>query len=111
MGPKAAQFMQAQLDALAEAPRQQTKDGIEYDNDLLQMAAGFAKDGQVSFPEAQKLLEAARGSTNIPEIEARTLLYTLTAFKYTDKARRFIDEALQPEFSSSPAFSNIKNDK
>lgn len=108
---KAAQFMRAQLEALDVAPRQQTKDGVEYDHDLLQMAAAFAKDGQVSFPEAQKLLEAARGSTNIPEIEARTLLYTLTVFKYTDKARRLVDEALQQEVSSLPGVDKIEKER
>jgi len=106
--PKAAEFMRAQLKVFDVIPQQQTVDGIEYDHTLLQMAAAFAKDGQVSFPEAQQLLEAAHGSTNVPEIEARTLQYTLTAFKYTDKARQFITTALDAEVSSSSGSNSFE---
>jgi len=98
---KAAEFMREQLERLAVAPQQQTVDGVEYDHSLLEMASAFAKDGQVSFQEAQQLLEAAHGNAGVPEIEARTLRYTLTAFKYTDKARRLIDAALEKAVSSS----------
>lgn len=106
---KAAEFMRAQLRVFEVMPTQETVGGIEYDHTLLQMAAAFAKDGQVSFSEAQQLLEAAQGSAGVPEIEERTLRYTLTAFKYTDKARKFITAALDPEVSSSCGSSSLAN--
>jgi len=105
---KAAQFMREQLEAVVAAPHQQTVDGVMYDHALLEMAAAFAKDGQVSFSEAQQLLEAAHESTGVPEVEARTLQYTLTAFKFTDKARRFISAALEQGGSNSPDFKTFE---
>jgi len=69
-------------------------DGVKYDRALLEMAEGFAADGQISFPEAQKLTEAAEDGKGITEIEKGTFLYILKIFTFTDKAKAFFMDFL-----------------
>jgi len=69
-------------------------DGVKYDRALLELAEGFAADGQISFPEAQKLVEAAEDGKGITEIEKATLSYILKIFKFTDKAKAFLMDSL-----------------
>jgi len=70
-------------------------DGVKYDRKLLEAAEGFAKDGHISFPEAKTLWEDAQDGQGVTEIEKQTLLYTMETFKYTDKARAFLQPLLE----------------
>merc|ERR1712139_40872 len=66
----------------------------KYDRELLEMAEEFAKDGQISYPEAKELWEDAQDGKGVTETERATLLYTMKAFKYSDKAAAFMKSNL-----------------
>jgi len=69
-------------------------DGVKYDKELLEKAEGFAKDGQVSYPEAGDLWQSALDGQGVTDTEKSTLEYTLKTLKYTDKAKKFLREQL-----------------
>merc|ERR1719206_460656 len=60
---KAANFMKTVLEAGKYTSYYQVIDGQKYDRELLEMAKDFAKDGQISDPDAQKLWDAAQDSS------------------------------------------------
>mmetsp|Transcript_30299 Transcript_30299/g.96863 ORF Transcript_30299/g.96863 Transcript_30299/m.96863 type:complete len:609 (-) Transcript_30299:117-1943(-) len=79
-----------------EADDYEVVDGERYSRRLLQKARVFAGDGWVSIAEARELWEeAAPDGTELAETEAKTLLYTLSAFRYTAKAASFLRPLLQ----------------
>jgi len=70
-------------------------EGVKYDRELLEMAECFAKDGQISFEDAQKLIESAQDGKGVTQIEKDTLKHTLSALKYTDKAAEILKAELE----------------
>jgi len=97
---KARKAMEAVLSIKAPEPEKEGEarghsyykivDGVKYDRELLEMAEGFAKDGQISYSEAKDLLELAKDGKGISSTEKATLEHTLQALKYTDKAANFM---------------------
>jgi len=69
-------------------------DGVKYDRELLEKAEAFAKDGQVSYSEANDLWQAALDGQGVTDTEKLTLEYTMTKLTYTDKAKKFLREQL-----------------
>lgn len=69
-------------------------DAVKYDRELLEKAEGFAKDGQVSYPEANELWQSALDGHGVTDTEKLTLEYTMKTLKYTDKAKKFLREQL-----------------
>lgn len=70
-------------------------DGVKYDRGLLEKAEGATKTGGViSLAEAKDLWEDAQDGKGVTETEKATLQYTLTTFKYTDRAAAFMKEVL-----------------
>lgn len=94
---KASNFMKVSLEAGTHSSYYKTINGVKYDRSLLEMAEGFAKDGQVSYPEAKQLWESAEDGKGVTDIEKSTLEYALKTFKYTDKAKKFMDAVLGHE--------------
>jgi len=90
---KALSFMKKALGA--NVSYYKVIDGVKYDRELLEMAEGFAKDGQISFEDAKTLLESAQDGKGMTQIEKRTLKHSLTALKYTDKAAEFMKPELE----------------
>eukprot|EP00448_Togula_jolla_P023350 CAMPEP_0170571974 /NCGR_PEP_ID=MMETSP0224-20130122/1966_1 /TAXON_ID=285029 /ORGANISM="Togula jolla, Strain CCCM 725" /LENGTH=345 /DNA_ID=CAMNT_0010894427 /DNA_START=64 /DNA_END=1101 /DNA_ORIENTATION=- len=96
---KALKFLHEMLDDgagddVAKKSYYKQIDGVKYDRALLEVAEGKAGDGQISFADAKELLEDASDGKGITECERRTLLYTLTVLKYTEKAAAFMRTAL-----------------
>eukprot|EP00928_Gymnodinium_smaydae_P088643 TRINITY_DN72709_c0_g1_i1.p2 TRINITY_DN72709_c0_g1~~TRINITY_DN72709_c0_g1_i1.p2 ORF type:complete len:341 (+),score=120.20 TRINITY_DN72709_c0_g1_i1:60-1082(+) len=97
---KAADFMNEVLGNEKTDEKKEAKsyykqiDGVKYDRGLLEKAEGFAKDGQVSFAEAKDLWEDAQDGKGVTETEKRTLEYTLSTLKYTEKAATFMKDCL-----------------
>merc|ERR1711988_1876603 len=87
---KAAAFLKPLVDEGKPKSYYKQIDGVKYDRELLETAEGFAKDGQISFPEAKALWDDAQDGKGLTEVEKQTLLYTLKTFKYTDKAAAFL---------------------
>jgi len=98
---KAADFMKRSLDGDKKKSYYKQIDGVKYDRELLELAEEFAKDGQISVAEAQKLWEEALDGKGVTETEARTLEYTMTAFNYTDKAAKFMKRSLAGDKKAS----------
>lgn len=69
-------------------------DGVQYDRELLEKADVLAKDGQVSYPEANALWQSALDGHGVTDTEKLTLEYTMTTLKYTEKAKKFLREQL-----------------
>jgi phosphoserine phosphatase len=67
---------------------------VKYDKELLEKAEEFAKDGQVSYAEANNLWQSALDGHGVTDIEKLSLEHTLKTLKYTDKARTFLREQL-----------------
>lgn len=67
---------------------------MKYDRELLQQAEGFAKDGQVSYAEANQLWQNTLDGQGVTDTEKLTLEYTLKTLKYTEKATKFLREQL-----------------
>merc|ERR1719265_3140262 len=91
---KAAKYMKDCLKGDMPTSYYKQIDGVKYDRALLETAESFAKDGQVSYPEAVQLWEDAQDGKGITECERKTLEYTLSNLKYTDKAKRFMNACL-----------------
>merc|ERR1711971_575623 len=68
--------------------------GVKYDRQLLEKAEAFAKDGQISYPDAKHLWDEATDDSVVTACEKLTLKYTLHHLKYTDKAAKFLNEML-----------------
>jgi len=94
---KAANFLRPLINAGKPKSYYKQIDGVKYDRELLDMAEEFAKDGQISGAEAQKLWEAALDGKGVTETERRTLLYTMKKFKYTDPASIYLTPLLSPD--------------
>merc|ERR1719174_70256 len=90
---KAAAFLKESMAGPAKSYYKQI-DGAKYDRELLEMAEAFAQDGQVSYPEAKRLLDAAYDGKGMTEIEKKTLEYTVKNLKYSDKAANFMKVSL-----------------
>jgi len=94
---KAAKFMHECL-ANGEAGRAgklfKQIGGVKYDRQLLEKAEAFAKDGQISYPDAKHLWDEATDDSVVTACEKLTLKYTLHHLKYTDKAAKFLNEML-----------------
>jgi len=67
---------------------------VKYERDILDKAAAYAKDGQISKEDAEKLWKAAMDGSRVTLIEKRTLEYTLKNNKYTDGAKKIMEENL-----------------
>lgn len=98
---KAQKFLRGQLDSGKKESYYKQIDGVRYDRELLGKAEAFAKDGQVSEAEAKSLWEDAQDGKGVTETESRTLEYTMKAFKYTDKAAKFLRRCLNGDKKAS----------
>jgi len=110
---RAAKFMKSCLGGGdGEEPKSYYKqiDGVKYDRELLEMAEEFAKDGQISYPEAKELWEDAQDGKGVTDTEKETLLYTLKTFKFTDKAAAFLRPLLE-EGESKSYYKQIKGQR
>jgi U2 small nuclear ribonucleoprotein A' len=67
---------------------------VKYERDILDKAAAYAKDGQISKEDAEKLWKAAMDGNKVTLIEKRTLEYTMKTHKYTDGAKKVMEEHL-----------------
>jgi len=93
---KAAAFMELALQGKGSKTSYFKQiNGVKYDRDLLELAQRCAKDGQVSFPEAQMICDQAMDGGKVTEIERRTLQYALSTFKFTSPALKHVQEFLQ----------------
>lgn len=68
--------------------------GERYDRALMEMANKFAQDGQVSEADAMTLWEAAIDGKGVTPIEKRTLKYSMDHHKYTEPAKKYMNERL-----------------
>lgn len=84
----------AQKKARVEGSYYKEIDGVKYDRELLEQAEAFAKDGQVSYAEANALWQSALDGQGVTDTEKQTLEYTLKTLKYTEKATKFMREQL-----------------
>jgi len=92
---KAAAFLTTYLAAGKHTSYYKVVDGVKYDRELLESAQKAAADGQVSWREAKQLLEDASDGKSLTGTEKATLEYALKTLKFTDKARTFLEGALQ----------------
>lgn len=70
-------------------------DGIKYDRELLEQVEIVSADGQVSWREAKQLFEDAQDGKGLTGTEKDTLSYALKTFKFTDKARAYLEKQLK----------------
>merc|ERR1719203_859208 len=71
-------------------------DGLSYDEGLIALAEGFAKDGQISFAECRQLWDRALdGQDEVGEVQRRSLQWALEAFTFTDKAAALLETLLE----------------
>lgn len=75
-------------------------DGQKYDRKLLEEAEAFAKDGQISYVEAKKLLRSAMDGEGITDIEEATLKHVLEKLQCSDKAKNFLKVMLDDKGTS-----------
>lgn len=79
-------------------------DGKNYDAALLEQAEQLTQgqgDGRIAFADAQHLWSAAQDGPGLTAVEKQTLHYLLQQFAWTDKARQFLEEALQEQDNAS----------
>eukprot|EP00930_Biecheleria_cincta_P006993 TRINITY_DN10812_c0_g1_i2.p1 TRINITY_DN10812_c0_g1~~TRINITY_DN10812_c0_g1_i2.p1 ORF type:complete len:1686 (+),score=441.68 TRINITY_DN10812_c0_g1_i2:65-5122(+) len=91
---KAAEFLRKQLRQRKGSSFYKIIAGVRYDRELLEEAEEAAKDGQISLPDAKRLLERALDSGRVTETERRTLEYVLNNMKCTQPAANFLREKL-----------------
>jgi hypothetical protein len=108
---KAAKFMKRSLAGDKKASYYKQIDGVKYDRELLEQAEAFQKDGQISHAEAKQLWEDALDGKGVTATEKRTLEYTMTHFKYTDKASDFMKKALGANVSYYKQIDGVKYDR
>lgn len=65
-------------------------DGVKYDRALLVSIESFAADGQVGYPEAKKLWIDAEDGKGITDTERATIEYAMKTYKFTVKAKNFL---------------------
>jgi len=65
-------------------------DGVKYDRALLGSIESFAADGQVGYPEAKKLWMDAEDGKGVTDVEKATIEYAIKTYKFTDKAKNFL---------------------
>lgn len=75
-------------------------DGEKYDKKLLEEAEAFANDGQISYPEAKKLVESAQDGKGITDVEKATLKYAIEKLQCSAKAKNFLEVTLKDPSSS-----------
>merc|ERR1711862_574993 len=97
---RARLFLQSEL-KVAKPSYHKTIQGVKYDRELLEAAEAFAKDGQVSYPEARRLWEDAQDGEGVTQVERATLEYIMKECKVTDKASKFLKTMLEVGQSSS----------
>jgi len=68
--------------------------GVKYDKELMEMAIKLAGDGQISEADAKKLWEAACDGKGVTPTEKKTLEYSMSHHKYTEPAKKFMQEKL-----------------
>lgn len=79
-------------------------EGKNYDAALLEQAEQLTQgqgDGRIAFEDAQQLWAAAQDGPGLTYIEQQTLQYLLQYFAWTDKARQFLQEALEKQQQTS----------
>lgn len=79
--------------------------GVKYDRGLLDKADDFAKDGQISYPEAKGLWDDAQDGSRVTETEKLTLQYIMNNYKITTKGANFLNECLGRSAKSGPSES------
>merc|ERR1712156_849099 len=82
--------------AKIEEAHYKTIDGVKYDKALLEAAEKYAADGQVSSEEAHKLVQMAHNNgRHVTGREKETFEYALKAFKFTDKAKTYLQREIK----------------
>ncbi|MEM7038790.1 MAG: hypothetical protein AAF570_17550 [Bacteroidota bacterium] len=78
-------------------PEYKTIKGVKYDKPLLEAAdklvAGMG-DGRISFDDAKELWAVAFEDGKVTVVERRTILYIFDNYKWTDKAKGFMEGKL-----------------
>ncbi|CAK0877171.1 unnamed protein product [Prorocentrum cordatum] len=97
----ARKFMTTYLAAGKHRSYYKTVSNVQYDRALLEAAEKAAADGQISWREAKQLLEDASDGKGMTGTEKATLEYALKTFKFTDKARKFLEGGLRVEKPAS----------
>jgi len=92
---KAANFLKTFMEAGTHSSYNKIVDGKKYDRQLLEAAQKYAADGQISFAEAKALLEDAADGKGITGTEKDTLEYALNTLKFTEKAKKYMEEQLK----------------
>jgi len=92
---KASNFLKVYLEAGTHSSYYKTIDGKKYDRGLLEAAEKFAADGQISTAEAKALLEDAADGKGITGTEKDTLEYAMEKFKFTAKAKEYMQGQLK----------------
>lgn len=77
--------------------------------DLVQLAEEFKKSaGVISDAEAHKLWQSALDGPGVTHNEFATLDYILSTYKFTDKARKYLEELVVEKASGSSFYKMIK---
>jgi len=98
---KAANYLKTYLEAGTHSSHYKVIDGKKYDRQLVEAAQKYAADGQISFAEAKALLDDAADGKGITGTEKDTLEYAMKTFKFTAKAKKYMEEQLKgPEPTS-----------
>lgn len=66
-----------------------TIDGVNYDGDLIELAAKLtsgAGDGRISQADAEKLFDAVKDADSYTDVEKGTVKYLRENYKWTDTA-------------------------
>merc|ERR1712187_125244 len=92
---KATDFMNVYLSAGAHKSYYKVIDGVKYDRVLLEDAQKAAADGQISWTEAKQLFLDAQDGKGLTGTEKDTLEYVLKTLKFTEKARKYLEEQLK----------------
>ncbi|CAK0877176.1 unnamed protein product [Prorocentrum cordatum] len=108
----ARKFMTTYLAAGKHRSYYKTVSNVQYDRALLEAAEKAAADGQISWREAKQLLEDASDGKGMTGTEKATLEYALKTFKFTDKARKFLEGGLRVEKPASyPDYRSVGGKK
>jgi len=92
---KAANFINTYLTTGVHKSYYKTIDGVKYDRALLEDAQKGAADGQISWKEAKQLFADAQDGKGLTGTEKNTLEYILKTLKFTDKARKYLEQQLE----------------
>merc|ERR1712151_1443418 len=92
---KASNFVTTYLSAGTHKSYYKVIDGVKYDRALLEDAELAATDGQISWKEAKQLFVDAQGGKGLTGTEKNTLEHVLKTLKFTDKARKYLEDQLQ----------------